>query len=100
MPKISCGRADELVPGMSRRIEAKREAIAVFNIGGAFYACDDTCPHAGASLHDGHVEGTTVSCLWHGWAFDLAEGPGAPRDGVRRFPVSVEGGELYIQVPD
>ncbi|HNR32837.1 MAG TPA: Rieske 2Fe-2S domain-containing protein [Candidatus Hydrogenedentes bacterium] len=100
MALIKAGKASELPPGMARCVSHGNAPIAVFNIGGAFYACDDTCPHAGGSLHEGFVEGTTVTCPWHGWAFDLAAAPKAPWDGVRRYRVIVEGDLLQVEVPD
>lgn len=101
MARIPAGKTSDLPPGMAKCVSHGNRAVAVFNIGGRFYACDDTCPHAGGSLHEGFVEGTTVSCPWHGWSFDLASGPKGPWDGVRRYPVViVEDGELQIEVPD
>jgi 3-phenylpropionate/trans-cinnamate dioxygenase ferredoxin subunit len=54
----------------------KREGhdIALFRIDGRIYAIADGCPHAGASLATGKLDGTTVSCRAHGLRFDLASG--------------------------
>ena len=41
--------------------------IALFNLGGQFYAIDDTCPHADGPLSEGSIEGEEVECPWHGW---------------------------------
>ena len=100
MAWITAGKVSELPPGLSRCIQHGREGIAVFNIGGKFYACDDSCPHAGGPLNEGFVEGTRVSCPWHGWTFDLEPDPGDPPDGVRRFRVGIQGDDLMIEVPD
>lgn len=100
MALVSAGKASELPPGLSRCIEHGREGIAVFNIGGKFYACDDACPHAGGPLSEGYIDGTMVSCPWHGWTFDLAAGADEPPDGVRRFRVVEQGEELLVEVPD
>jgi nitrite reductase (NADH) small subunit/3-phenylpropionate/trans-cinnamate dioxygenase ferredoxin subunit len=48
--------------------------VAVVRHGGALYAFEDTCPHQGASLAEGHVEGGYVHCPWHGWRFEIATG--------------------------
>ena len=100
MPVIAAGKAGDLPPGAARCVTHGKLAIAVFNMDGRFYACDDTCPHAGGSLSEGFVEGTAVRCPWHGWAFDLASGPKAPWDGVQRYPVRDEDGRLVVEVPD
>ena len=99
MPRITAGKADDIAPGRAVCIKHEGEGIAVFNIDGVYYACDDACPHAGGPLHMSFMSGTVVSCPWHGWTFDLAE-TGGPPDGVRRFPVSVEAGEIVVDLPD
>ncbi|MET8249140.1 bifunctional 3-phenylpropionate/cinnamic acid dioxygenase ferredoxin subunit [Streptomyces sp. NPDC005202] len=66
-------KAEELPPGQVRKIDAERP-IAVFNVDGVFYAIDDTCSHATASLSEGDLEGHTVECPWHVSRFDLRTG--------------------------
>lgn len=58
-------------------------AVVVLHDGRA-YAVPDRCPHAGALLSDGFVDGTRLVCPHHGWEFDLETGacPGRPRVSV------------------
>ena len=49
-------------------------AIAVANTGDGFHACTNTCPHAGGPLGEGELNGNVLTCPYHGWSFDLAEG--------------------------
>lgn len=95
---LSAGSLADLPPGNATVVVADRESIAVFNMGGTLYACSAACPHAGAPLQDGFVQGTRVTCPWHGWTFDLAQGPDAPPDGVIRYPVKVVDGEIVVSV--
>jgi phenylpropionate dioxygenase-like ring-hydroxylating dioxygenase large terminal subunit len=37
---------------------------------GAVHAAADRCPHRGASLSMGRVQGDTLECAYHGWRFD------------------------------
>jgi len=53
-------RANELPPGEARLVEVDGKAIALFNVGGALHAIEDTCLHAGGPLHEGTLDGTTV----------------------------------------
>ncbi len=99
MARVRVCAVEELPPGKATCVRHEKEGIAVFNMNGALHACDDACPHAGGSLHMGFVHGTEVSCPWHGWTFDLAE-TGGPADGVRRYPVAVEDGVVYVEVPE
>ena len=95
-------RVDDVPPGKAIGVEAGGERIALFNIGGVFYAIGDTCPHRGGPLSEGMIDGTTVTCPWHGAEFDVCSGknlcPPAARP-VSSFPVRVEGGEIEIEVP-
>ena len=74
--------------------------IAVFNVGGSYYAIDDTCTHAGGSLSEGPVDGTVVVCPWHGAAFDLTSGKvlDAPAtEGVKTYKVKTEGNDILVE---
>jgi nitrite reductase (NADH) small subunit len=93
-------RVEELVEGEGKTVEVAGRLIAVFYVGGRFYAIDDVCPHMGASLSGGYVENGIVTCPWHAWRFRLADGAWAdcPRVKIGWFPVQVENGEIRIQV--
>lgn len=93
-------KVGELPPGGSRRLVTDPEPIAVFHVDGRYFACSDACPHAGGPLHQGYLEGASVSCPWHGWNFPLEAEPGAPKDGVDRYPVVVVDGEILVELPD
>ncbi len=45
-------------------------------------------------------EGEILRCAWHGWEFDIRTGQHfvGPKVRARRFPVSVEAENLFIQV--
>lgn len=99
MPEVHVVCAATDIPeGEGRRFRCGNEEVAVFNIGGTFYACTDACPHAGGPLHQGFLEGTVVTCPWHGWDFDLNPATPDPCDGVVRFPVRVEDGKVLVEV--
>ncbi len=76
------------------------EEVAIFCIDGSYYGCSARCPHAGGPLNQGFLDGTTVSCPWHGWAFELDCVGKAPRDGVERYRVVREGDDLFVELPD
>lgn len=74
--------------------------VAVFKIDGGFHAISDTCPHAGGPLSDGWLDGTEVTCPWHGWTFDVRFCDEDPKDGVCRYRLVVDGDDLKIELPD
>src|SRR5262249_1284650 len=91
----------EVPGGQGRKVTIKGKPLAVFNVGGSFYAIDDPCPHRAASLWEGEVEGTEVACPLHGARFDLSTGahlcPPAQR-GVKSYPVQIVGDEVQVDV--
>ncbi|WP_241019185.1 Rieske 2Fe-2S domain-containing protein [Paraburkholderia sp. Tr-20389] len=67
-------RADELAPGQRKIVFVEGRCIALFNIDGELRAIDDACPHNGASLLTGRLEGSVLRCPAHGLPFDLLTG--------------------------
>src|SRR5258708_8755939 len=55
-------------------VEADGQRIAVFNIGGSYYAIENTCPHRGGPLAEGRVTGEAVICPCHGSRFNAKTG--------------------------
>lgn len=75
--------------------------LAVFKIGADLHAIDDTCPHEGGPLSEGEVEGTVVTCPWHGAQFDLTCGKvlcGPAVEDVRSYPVFVNAGKIEVEI--
>jgi 3-phenylpropionate/trans-cinnamate dioxygenase ferredoxin subunit len=90
-----------LPPGKAASFNVEGTQIALFNVGGTYYAIDDTCPHSGGPLSEGQVEGTKVTCPWHAADFDLKTGAvlSPPAfEGVRAYKVVVAGNDIQIEV--
>jgi 3-phenylpropionate/trans-cinnamate dioxygenase ferredoxin subunit len=88
-----------LPEGRGRRVCTAGLDLALFRIGAAVYAIEDSCPHNGGSLSNGKVQGTRVTCPVHGLAFSLEKGcqPGPPGLEARTFPVHVEDGMVMLE---
>jgi nitrite reductase (NADH) small subunit/3-phenylpropionate/trans-cinnamate dioxygenase ferredoxin subunit len=88
----------ELQPGAGKKVEINGKEIAVFNIGGHFYAIDDMCPHRGGSLSEGSCEEKVVACPWHGWQYDVTTGSCLTNPSVQQqtYEVKVQGNDLFI----
>jgi nitrite reductase/ring-hydroxylating ferredoxin subunit len=70
-------------------------------VGGRLYAVADVCPHAGAVLSEGDLEGPVLTCPLHGSQFDVRTGDRrrGPADvGLGTFPLIEEGGRVYLLV--
>lgn len=91
----------DLPPGAAICAEIEGKRIAVFNVDGTYYAVDDACPHAEGSLAEGYVDGHEVECPLHGALFSLTDGSvlGPPaEEGVRSYPVQVDGEDILIRL--
>ena len=71
---IKVAKVADLPEGSGKLIEAGGKQIALFNAGGKFFAIDNACKHRGGPLAEGELEGTTVTCPWHGWEYDVTTG--------------------------
>jgi nitrite reductase/ring-hydroxylating ferredoxin subunit len=74
--------------------------LALFRVGGAVYAIENLCPHAGGSLGQGSVCDGIVTCPLHSWTFDVRDGRGVskPKSSVRTYPTKVENGQVLVQL--
>lgn len=89
----------ELSPGQRRLVFVDGRSLVLFNIDGTVHAIDNTCPHQGASLASGKLEGTRLQCPAHGLRFDLAASDTAALC-LKRFPVSAADGMLTVKLED
>lgn len=102
MPRfVKMATRDELPPGASKEVEHEGRVYALFNADGAISAIDGICPHQGGPLADGTLCGTTITCPWHGWQFDICSGktPLGSRIKLDVFEVKVEGDDILVAVP-
>ena len=81
------------------------EALAIFRTAaGRVAILDDRCPHRGAALSSGEIQGETLACGYHGFTFDTAGQcvhiPGMsgipPQACVRSFPVIERWGWVFV----
>jgi len=98
---VKAARTGDIVSGGGKMAEVTGKKIAIFNVGGNYYAIDDTCTHKGGPLSEGALDGKEVTCPWHGAVFDVTTGkvlgPPAPRS-VSRYNVRVAGNDIEVEV--
>ena len=75
--------------------------LAVFNVEGTYYALDGICPHQGGPLGKGQLNGSVVTCPWHGWQFNVATGQQQINERIVHtvYPLRHDGDDIYIQFP-
>src|SRR3989304_7807786 len=94
MGKIIVGKTSDISPGKMQKVTADGKEILVINIDGNYFAMNDTCTHAGASLADGKLDGSILTCDWHGAKFDCKTGK------LHAFPAKIKDLDSYKVVVD
>lgn len=98
----SVGKVSDFDSGVGKAVPVDGRMVAVFRQGDEWFAIDDLCPHMGASLAEGYVEGKCVTCPWHAWRFSIENGQwdDNPKVKVDCFEVKVDGDEVMVRVDD
>jgi nitrite reductase (NADH) small subunit len=98
-------------------VELKGRKFGIYKVDDTYYAVLNSCPHKAAPLCIGSSDGTmlpsnpseftfglgnrVLRCPWHGWEFDITTGEalfGVSNKKVPVYPVSLENGELYVEL--
>ena len=85
-------------------VRAEGRQIALFEVAGRVFACDNRCPHEGYPLTEGHVAldakgACLLTCNWHNWKFDLADGRTVMGgDDLTVYPVEIRGGDVWADL--
>jgi len=92
------GRAEEIPPGTIRAFRIDEHEIAIANVDGELFATQQHCLHLHGPLGDGRLEGTTLSCPWHGWQYDVTTGKNEFDHAIqlRTYEVKIEGGDVKV----
>jgi nitrite reductase/ring-hydroxylating ferredoxin subunit len=97
---VKVATIEEIPAGRCKGVELDGKPIAVINVGGTYYATDDTCTHRGALLSEGDLEGKEIICPLHGAVFDVTNGevvePPAS-EPLTCYNVRVSGGEIFVE---
>jgi nitrite reductase/ring-hydroxylating ferredoxin subunit len=97
---VTVASVDDVPAGSSKVVLADGRLLALFNVDGTFYALDNTCLHRGGPVGEGDLEGTVVTCPWHGFQYDVTTGRNVfdPEVGLETFPVRVADGQVQVAV--
>ncbi len=102
MNRAIAGKVSDLSDGKLHKVSVEGKEILVVNVGGSYFAVDDTCTHSGSSLSEGELDGSTVTCGWHGAQFDCKTGNlekfPAKINNLQSYKVVVESNDVIIEV--
>jgi 3-phenylpropionate/trans-cinnamate dioxygenase ferredoxin component len=101
---VRAASLEELLEGTAVGVEIEGRKLCLVRAEGEVYALADNCTHRDFPLSLGEVDAgaCTITCEWHGAAFNLADGaatcPPATRP-VPVYPARVEQGSVYVDLP-
>jgi len=101
MGRIIVAKTNEIKPNQIKQVSIDGKDIVVINIDGNYFAINDTCTHAGGSLSEGKVEGSIITCDWHGAQFDCKSGKlvkfPAKINDLESFKVVIESDTIFVE---
>ena len=101
MGKILAGKTSDIPSGKMLKVESDGKAILVANIDGNYFAMDDICTHQGANLSEGTLDGSTLTCPWHGSTWDCKTGKliefNTQLKDLASYKVLVESDNVFVE---
>jgi nitrite reductase/ring-hydroxylating ferredoxin subunit len=100
MPFVTVARVEDVPPGTVAHVRAGEEEIAVANVDDEYFATQGHCLHLQGPLGKGELEGTVLTCPWHGWQYDVRTGLNEFDHAIelRTYEVRVEDGEIQVSI--
>ena len=98
--RIALCKTTEIAPGTALKVEAGGLTLAVFNLGGHFFAMDDLCSHGPGSLSEGYIQGEMIECDFHNGGFNIKTGEVMEPPCLipqKVYPVTLKGDTVTIE---
>jgi 3-phenylpropionate/trans-cinnamate dioxygenase ferredoxin subunit len=98
---VTVAKTSHIPPGERAVFEIDGLYIAVFNVGGTYYAIEDVCTHDDGPLAEGDLYEYEIECPRHGARFDIRTGKVLSMPAVTDvswFPVRVEGDDIQVAI--
>ncbi len=100
---IRVSDAGQILDGQMAEVDADGTPVLLARVGGRLHACAAKCPHYGAPLATGVLDGTTVVCPWHHARFDVTTGalcdPPA-LDSLQAYAVEERDGGVFVTITE
>ncbi len=100
---VPVAKVSEIPDPGKKLVEVDDRLVAVFHVGGQFYALDDVCTHDGGPLAEGQLEGYHIICPRHGARFDIRTGEALTMPATEptaAHEVKVEGDTVLVRLRD
>ncbi|MDA4115780.1 MAG: non-heme iron oxygenase ferredoxin subunit [Thaumarchaeota archaeon] len=92
----------EVPAGGMKVVKVAGTDVLLANVQGELCAIGNKCTHVGGPLGKGKLDGSVVTCPWHGSKFDVKTGAVIAGPAVKpepAFQVKVENSAVWIKKP-
>ena len=100
---VPVAKVSEIPDPGKKLVEVDDRLVAVFHVGGQFYALDDVCTHDGGPLVEGQLDGYHIICPRHGARFDIRTGEALTMPATEpttAHEVKIEGDTVLVRLRD
>jgi 3-phenylpropionate/trans-cinnamate dioxygenase ferredoxin component len=112
---VKAANTSEIKTGSMLKVNVQGQEIILAKVGDNYFAIDNRCPHMGADLSEGNLEGLIITCPRHGSQFDITDGHNvrwmkgsglmstalkafSSAKPVKSYKVKVEGDTVMIEI--
>jgi len=98
---VRVAEKSDLTDGSGKVVNVDGRSIALFRVKDEYFALANVCLHRGGPLGEGSLNGSTITCPWHGWKFDVRTGSFTviPTLKVPTYKVKEQNGSVMIEIP-
>ena len=101
--ELTVAEVGEFADGEMKQVSVAGTDILLARVNGKYHAVGATCPHYGAPLVEGVLNGERIVCPWHHACFnvttgDLEEPPAL--DALACYQVKIEKDQIIVRMPD
>ncbi len=96
---VTVARVGDIPEGGVKVTYVDGVAVAVFHVGGEYFAIEDVCTHDGGPLAEGALAGHIIECPRHGARFDIRTGAVKAMPATSPVPtyaVRVQDGDILV----
>lgn len=97
---IKLGKVDDYNFEKLYPLEVKGKSLILLRTETEFLVAEGICPHQGAPLCEGTLEGQVVTCPAHNWRFDLktGESPVVPDAFIYTYNTKIDNDWVYLRI--
>lgn len=90
-----------LPDGAMQQFDVEGFTVLACRVDGRVHALNGICPHRGAALGSGTLQGSVITCPWHDWEFDCTSGCGVtnPQSELELYSVTERDGQIWVLLP-